>query len=226
VQNFVARTGGPNVRRTEGPVSRAVASLAAPQTADPPTPPRVGRSHAAAAERGARYVAAHKRESMQSGAGTGMVNQSRPGASARELPVERGRRAARAGRSMASRPAPTGRDEAGALGVPIGIVLVAVLFVEVYFGVARTGLDHGRVLLSFGLALDACGRALGTLAMGRAREHEAAWACALGGSPVVAAVTLFRQSPVEVDPAPLAGLISLLAAFILAVALTAAALGL
>jgi hypothetical protein len=81
------------------------------------------------------------------------------------------------------------------------------------------------VLLAFGLALDACSRGLGTIAAGRDGSSEWAWWCALGGSPVVAWFALFQQrGPVRTEPAPLAGLIAILALVVLAVALLAAAL--
>jgi hypothetical protein len=120
-----------------------------------------------------------------------------------------------------SRPAGE-RQVAGALA---GFALAAVLVAEVYAGVARAGFDSGHVLLAFGLALDACSRGLGTIAAGRDGSSEWAWWCALGGSPVVAWFALFQQrGPVRTEPAPLAGLIAILALVVLAVALLAAAL--
>jgi hypothetical protein len=105
-------------------------------------------------------------------------------------------------------------------------VLAALLGVEVYLGATQVGLGRGLLLLAFGLALDACARALGTIAASKAGAQAWAWASALGGSPVVAVFALFRRSgPVEIDPAPLAGLIALLAVGILVVAVAVAALG-
>lgn len=116
--------------------------------------------------------------------------------------------------------APAARGERQATGVFVGIALAAVLVTEIYVGVAAAGLDAGRVLLAFGLALDVCSRGLGTLAAGRAGSAEWAWWCALGGSPVVVSFALFqRGGPVETEPAPLAGLIGVLALVVLAVAL-------
>lgn len=110
-------------------------------------------------------------------------------------------------------------------GILAGVALAAVLVAEVYMGVARAGFDSGRVLLAFGLALDACSRGLGTLAAGRAGSAEWAWWSALGGSPVVVAFALFqRTGPVHTEPAPLAGLIGVLALVVLAVALLSAGL--
>jgi hypothetical protein len=110
-------------------------------------------------------------------------------------------------------------------GVLAGFALAAVLVAEVYVGVARAGFDSGHVLFAFGLALDACSRGLGTIAASREGSSEWAWWCALGGSPVVAWFALFQHGgPVRTEPAPLAGLIGILALVVLAVALLAAAL--
>lgn len=110
-------------------------------------------------------------------------------------------------------------------GVLAGFALAAVLVAEVYAGVARAGFDSGNVLLAFGLALDACSRGLGTIAAGREGSSEWAWWCLLGGSPVVAWFALFQdQGPVRTEPAPLAGVMGMLALLVLAVALLAAAL--
>lgn len=119
--------------------------------------------------------------------------------------------------------APAGERQVA--GVFAGLALAAVLVAEVYAGVARAGFDSGHVLLAFGLALDVCSRGLGTIAAGREGSSEWAWWCALGGSPVVAWFALFQQDgPVRTEPAPLAGLIGILALVVLAVALAAAAL--
>lgn len=110
-------------------------------------------------------------------------------------------------------------------GVLAGLALAAVLVAEVYAGVARSGFDSGNVLLAFGLALDACSRGLGTIAASRQGSSDWAWWCALGGSPVVAWFALFQEGgPVRTEPAPLAGLIGILALVVLGVAALAAAL--
>ena len=75
------------------------------------------------------------------------------------------------------------------------------MFVEVYVLVVRTALDHDRLLLAFGVALDAGARALGTVAAARAGRLGWAWACAIGGSPVVAAFALFRRDGPVTDRA-------------------------
>jgi hypothetical protein len=92
--------------------------------------------------------------------------------------------------------------------------------------VIRWALDGGHLLLAFGLSLDTCARALGTVAAGRAADRSGAWWCALGGTPFVAGFALYgADGPVEVDPAPLAGLLALFAAVVLAIAVLVAALG-
>ena len=55
-------------------------------------------------------------------------------------------------------------------------------------------------------------RALGTVAAERADRRGWACACAIVGSPVVAWVALFRRPGDRLEPAPLAGLVSLAAA--------------
>jgi hypothetical protein len=78
-----------------------------------------------------------------------------------------------------------------------------------------------------GLALDASARALGTVAACQAGSPGWAWACALGGSPlVVSFASLQSDGPVDVDPAPLAGVVATGAVFVLFVAGAVAALGL
>lgn len=110
-------------------------------------------------------------------------------------------------------------------GLLLGFALAAILLFEIYVGVIGAGLDGGHFVLAFGLALDVCARGLGTIAAGRAGEPDWAWWCALGGSPVVASFAVFgRRGPVTAEPAPLAGLLSLLALAALAIALLAAVL--
>jgi hypothetical protein len=116
--------------------------------------------------------------------------------------------------------------EAGSVGFWVTLVLAAALIAEVYAGVGGLGIDDGRPLLAFGIALDVCSRALGTIAASRAGQEGWALACALGGSPFVANFALFQLTgPVEVEPAPLAGLIALIACAVVALAIAVQALG-
>ncbi len=113
-------------------------------------------------------------------------------------------------------PSPPTTERAGML---LGLALAAVLLIEVYVGVVNAALDGGQVVLAFGLALDACARALGTIAAGRAGNADWAWLCALGGSPLVASFVLFdRDDGPAAEPAPLAGLLSVFALAALAIA--------
>lgn len=105
------------------------------------------------------------------------------------------------------------------IGAIAGAALVAVVMAELYAGVAVEGFDAGRPVLALGLALDACARALGTLAASRERTPGWPWACALGGSPLVASFVFGREQPETVEPAPLAGVLALLAMALVAVAL-------
>jgi hypothetical protein len=105
------------------------------------------------------------------------------------------------------------------------VALALVLLLETYVGVVAAGLDGGRLVLAFGLALDVCARGLGTIAASRDGELDWAWWCALGGSPVVVSfAVLGRRGPVTAEPAPLAGLLSVLALASLVIAIVTASL--
>ncbi len=113
----------------------------------------------------------------------------------------------------------------GAIELPPGLRavagagLVALVIVELYAGVAVVGFDASRPVLAIGLALDACVRALGTLAAVRERVPGWPWACAVGGSPFVASFVFGRGRRTMVEPAPLAGVLALLAMAFVVVAL-------
>jgi hypothetical protein len=108
-----------------------------------------------------------------------------------------------------------------ALGVLAGLVLTAVLVAEIYLAVVAVGLQAGRPLLGLAIALEACSRGLGTVAAERAGERGWALGCAVGGAPVVACFALAgsRQGRADVEPAPLAGLLALVAGVIALLAL-------
>jgi hypothetical protein len=97
--------------------------------------------------------------------------------------------------------------------------------VELYVGVMPLAVG-GHWWLALGLAFDVCSRVLGTIAARRAGPAPPwDWACAAGGAPVVAAFTLFgRDGPVAAHPAPLAGVLSVLAMALLVLAGAAALL--
>lgn len=204
---------------SESVVSRAVSSFAQPAPTRPGNRRRAGPSHAAAAQRAARFVTArssvprHAASRMPPARGTGASPEGmgKPGA-ARAAGASLSISAARHGPPRFPAGHPQKRTAGiGAPGLLVGAVLAAALAAEVYVDVAKV-LGVGEVVLAFGVALDACARALGTIAAERAGRHLWAVACAIGGSPVVALFSLFRRSgPESVDPAPLAGLLALLA---------------
>lgn len=76
----------------------------------------------------------------------------------------------------------------------------------------KVAFGAGRPMLAFAIALEACSRGLGTVAAARAGERAWACACAIGGAPVVAWSVLLRgPNRIEAEPAPLAGLLAVLA---------------
>jgi hypothetical protein len=109
------------------------------------------------------------------------------------------------------------------VGMILGLALIAVLVAEVYLDVVYV-FGAGRVVLAFAIALEACSRALGTVAAARAGERAWACACAIGGAPIVAWFAFLRRSGgAEVEPAPLAGLLACLAGALALVALVVGA---
>lgn len=178
-----------------------------------------GQSRTAAAERAIRLVAARKLAARVAGspASARIRRPIRPpGQRARARPTARPR--------VASAQLAAGAD-AEAVGLVVGLALVAVVVSELYLAVAAVTLAHGSVVLSFGLAIDACSRVLGTVAAGRALRQGWAWVCAFGGSPFVAIFSLSqRDEAVWVEPAPLAGLVALMAMAVIAIAVVGSGL--
>ncbi|MDQ6744995.1 MAG: hypothetical protein M3Z27_03100, partial [Actinomycetota bacterium] len=100
----------------------------------------------------------------------------------------------------------------GELPVVLVLALALTLGVELYYGVTALAVFGGHWLLAFGLSLDAASRALGAIAAHRAASPSGAWRCVLIGSPAAAAFTLLGdRGPVQIDPAPLAGFVSVAA---------------
>jgi len=98
------------------------------------------------------------------------------------------------------------------LGVMVGLALAAILIAEVYLAAVAVAFGAGRPILGFAIAFDACSRGLGTVAAERAGARGWAFACAIGGAPLVAWFALApRARRAAVEPAPLAGLLALLA---------------
>jgi len=99
-------------------------------------------------------------------------------------------------------------------GIETGIfvILAAVLIAELYLGVIVVAFHHGRLLLGLAIVLEACSRMLGTGAAERAGQRGWAFSCAIVGAPVVAWFALLRPSGrLQTEPAPLAGLLAVLA---------------
>jgi hypothetical protein len=106
------------------------------------------------------------------------------------------------------------------LGVLAGLALTVLLVAELCLAVVVVGLQAGRPVLGLAIALEACSRGLGTVAAERAGERGWASACAIGGSPAVAWFALApREGRGHAEPAPLAGLLAVLAGVVALVAL-------
>ena len=102
-----------------------------------------------------------------------------------------------------------------ALGVLAGLAFAALLIVELYLGVIKIAFGAGRLVLGLAILLEALSRALGTVAAERAGRRGWACGCAIVGIPVVVWVALVpRSGRIEAEPAPLAGLLALLAGVI------------
>jgi hypothetical protein len=135
-------------------------------------------------------------------------------------PVRARRVASRAALAAERRAAPS-----LALGLTVGVALALALGLELYFGVGSLALNGSHWVLAIGLAFDCCARAVGTVAAGRANQPDWAWWCLIGGSPAVAAFTLFGpEGRLTTEPGPIAGLISVLAIGVITLALVGAAL--
>ncbi len=108
----------------------------------------------------------------------------------------------------------------------IGLALAAALCLETYAAVS-IALSSGQLLLALGIALDGCARVLGAIAAVKVGRPDWAWGCVLVGSPAVAGFALFRRSgPVAIEPAPLAGVVSVLALGFVAIGVLARLIGL
>lgn len=115
---------------------------------------------------------------------------------------------------------PVPRGFVQGFGVLAGLAFTALLIVEVYLGVFVVAFNGGRLVLGLAILLEALSRALGTAAAERAGRRGWAFACAIGGAVVVAWVALVpREGRIDVEPAPLAGLLALLAGAVAVLAL-------
>jgi hypothetical protein len=198
-------------------VAQAVAALAPPPP--PPVPKRAprGPDDAAAAERAARFLSAHKAE----------LAATRAAVAARPLTGtalgKRAHPAARAEHRATRTEHPAIQRRLTSHTLLLGLALFVVLGLEIYFVIGRAALEHGRLLLALGLALEAGSRCLGTVAAERTGQRRWAWACVVFGSPVVVWFALFRDSgPVLTPPAPLAGLMGILGLVLMGLAVIVA----
>jgi hypothetical protein len=114
---------------------------------------------------------------------------------------------------------PVARGLVQAVGIVAGLAFAALLIVELYLGVIKVAFDDHRLLLGLAIVLELLSRALGTVAAERAERRGWACACAIVGAPVVAWVMLLRRPRIDVEPAPLAGLLALLAGAVAVLAL-------
>jgi hypothetical protein len=211
----------------ENPVGKALQTLVAQPPAQPPARRAPPPSQATAAQRGLRFADAHKADLARA---QRSIEASRPYVPSRPPPPSRpqspSRGAWRPTTQTRATPRP-GRNERrsaiaplDALGLLMGSVLFAALCAEIYVAVGVAWLRGGQGLIGFGILLDACCRLLGTIAAGRVGSRTWAWACLIGGSPIVLWFAFFQRSgPVLRAPAPLAGLFGLLAVALVALGL-------
>jgi hypothetical protein len=86
------------------------------------------------------------------------------------------------------------------------------MIAEIYLGVIVVALRAHRLVLGLAILLEALSRALGTVAAERAGRRAWAFGCAIIGAPLVALATLVpRRGRIDAEPAPLAGLLAVLA---------------
>ncbi len=115
-----------------------------------------------------------------------------------------------------------------AVGVVVGVALAIALGIELFVGIGEVALgSKPHWLLAFGLALDAAARALGTVAGERAGRLDWSLWSMIGGSPAVAAFTLFRrEGRMTTEPGPIAGLMSVAAMTMIGLWIVGSLLGL
>jgi hypothetical protein len=107
-----------------------------------------------------------------------------------------------------------------ALGVLAGLAFAALLIAEIYLAVIVVALGAGKLVLGLAILIEALSRVGGTVAAERAGRRGWACACAIAGAPVVAWVALGpRSGRITTEPAPLAGLLALLAGAVAVVGL-------
>jgi hypothetical protein len=115
---------------------------------------------------------------------------------------------------------PVPRGLVQALGVLAGLAFAALLIAEIYLGVIVVAFHAGRLVLGLAILIEALSRVGGTVAAERAGQRGWAFACAIVGAPIVAWVALApRSDRITTEPAPLAGLLAVLAGVVALVGL-------
>ena len=115
---------------------------------------------------------------------------------------------------------PVPRGLVQALGVLAGLAFAALLIAEIYLAVIVVAFHAGRLVLGLAILIEALSRVGGTVAAERAGQRGWAFACAIVGAPIVAWVALVpRSGRITTEPAPLAGLLAVLAGVVALVGL-------
>ena len=108
----------------------------------------------------------------------------------------------------------------------VTLMVLGVLIRAAFDGQSQAGLGAGTSLLIFGVVLDLYARVLGTLVAAGSRQPIWSAACAVFGSPAVAAHAIrCRRGPLGADPFALVSLTALIAVFALLGALVARGIG-
>jgi hypothetical protein len=146
------------------------------------------------------------RETAMSRVSASLVQATAPTSRPRAHRTLRGAQAAAAAAAAPAEPSL-------ALGVVVGVALAITVGIELFVGVGEIALgSKPQWLLAFGFALDAVTRVLGTIAGERAGRLDWSLWSMIGGSPAVAAITLFgRDGRMTTEPGPIAGLMSVAA---------------
>jgi hypothetical protein len=162
-------------------------------------------------------------EHLPQGRGDPTARTNDPPAPARESARDAARERTRESTRAAERPAPrwtpvkvertpVPRGFVQALGVLAGLAFAALLIAEIYLAVIVVALGAGRLVLGLAILIEALSRVGGTVAAERAQRRGWACACAIVGAPAVAWISLVpRSGRITTEPAPLAGLLAVLA---------------
>ena len=101
-----------------------------------------------------------------------------------------------------------------------GLAFAALLIAEICLAVIVVAFHAGKLVLGLAILIEALSRVGGTVAAERAGQRGWAFACAIVGAPIVAWVALVpRSGRITTEPAPLAGLLAVLAGVVALVGL-------